>query len=564
MKTSSIEQQPGLPSPLSRYAVSSALEAHRQELAGISIAALMKQPEHCRQFTIEAAGLCLDYSRHRITTESLSDLIELTREARFEEYRDAMFSGEIINTSEQRPVLHTALRSQGRRIIPVNGSDVMPAIRDTLEKMRTLCQRVHSGEWTGYTGQPIKHIVNIGIGGSFLGVKTALQGLRPFHRKGLTAHYVVNVDPADLATTLNVIDPETTLYIVASKSFSTLETRINAEAAKAWMLKQGMPEQDSHRHFVAVSNNIDKAIEFGIAPDNILPLWDWVGGRYSLWSAIGLMIPLMTGFTVFERLLHGACNMDEHFRNTPAEQNMPVIMALLGIWYNNYFGAQNHAVLTYASDLEPLPAHLQQMDMESNGKRITIDGQPVSWQTGPVIWGGVGTNGQHAYHQLLHQGTRLIPADIIVPMVSQSPVGKQQDWLFAHALAQAQALAVGCPEEKIRDELAREGVSQAIIDSLAPQKAIPGNKPVSLLVMESLTPETLGALIALYEHKVFVQGLIWGINSFDQFGVELGKVLGDQIFEQLNNNHPCRPDNSTLNQWIQRYRQVHNRCSDNR
>ncbi|WP_211828749.1 glucose-6-phosphate isomerase [Kistimonas asteriae] len=564
MKTPPIEQQPGLPSPLRQYAVSPSLETHCKNLAETPLARLMEQPERCRQLTIDAAGLCLDYSRHRVTTESLSDLIKLAREARLEECREAMFSGSTINTSEQRAVLHTALRNRSQRPVLVEGSDVMPAIRDTLDRMRALCQRVHSGEWTGYTGKPIKHIVNIGIGGSFLGVKTALDGLRPFHREGLTAHYVVNVDPADLAATLKMIDPETTLFIVASKSFSTLETRVNAEAAKAWMLEQGMPEQDSHRHFVAVSNNIDKATQFGIAPDNILPLWDWVGGRYSLWSAIGLMIPLMTSFTVFERLLHGAYSMDEHFRIAPLEQNMPVIMALLGIWYSNYFGAQSHAVLTYASDLEAFPAHLQQMDMESNGKRVTADGQPVSWQTGPVIWGGVGTNGQHAYHQLLHQGTRLIPVDIIVPMVSQAPIGEQQDWLFAHALAQSQALALGCSEEKIRNDLSKEGVSQKVIDTLAPQKTIPGNKPASLLVMESLTPEALGALIALYEHKIFVQGVIWGINSFDQFGVELGKVLGDQIFEQLHGTTPCASEDPALKQWIQRYRRVHNRCNNNR
>ena len=564
MKTPSIEQQPGLPSPLRQYAVSPTLETHCQNLAETPLTQLMEQPERCRQLTIEAAGLCLDYSRHRITPESLSDLIKLAEEARIEEHRETMFAGSKINTSEQRAVLHTALRNRAQRPVLVEGTDVMPSIQDTLERMRALCQRIHSGEWTGYTGKPIQHIVNIGIGGSFLGVKTALDGLRPFHREGLTAHYVVNVDPADLTATLKVIDPETTLFIVASKSFSTLETRVNAEAAKAWMLEQGMPEQDSQRHFVAVSNNIDKATQFGIAPDNILPLWNWVGGRYSLWSAIGLMIPLMTSFTIFERLLHGAYSMDEHFRIAPLQQNMPVIMALLGIWYSNYFGAQSHAVLTYTSDLEAFPAHLQQMDMESNGKRVTTDGQSVSWQTGPVIWGGVGTNGQHAYHQLLHQGTRLIPVDIIAPMISQTPIGDHQDWLFAHALAQTQALALGCSEEMIRDELAKQGTSQEMINTLAPQKTIPGNKPVSLLVMESLTPETLGALIALYEHKVFVQGVIWGINSFDQFGVELGKVLGDQIFEQLTGHSARNSDDPALNQWVQRYRRVHSRCNDNR
>ena len=511
------------------------------------------------RMSVNAAGLTLDYSRHLASQPILASLMALAEQAGLEQKRAAMFCGEKINKSEDRAVLHTALRNQGDRQIFVDGEDVMPAVRDTLGRIANLCEQVHSGEWQGWTGKRIKHIVNIGIGGSYLGIKTALDGLRPYQRDDLTAHYVVNVDPADLASTLAVIDPETTLFIICSKSFTTMETRVNAEAAKAWMLEQGMPEADSAKHFIAVSNNIAKATAFGIAEQNILPLWDWVGGRYSLWSAIGVLIPLMTSFTVFTRLLAGAYAMDEHFRTTELANNMPVVMGLLGVWYSNFFDAQSHAVLSYASDLDAFPGHLQQMDMESNGKRVTPEGKSVDWQTGPVIWGGVGTNGQHAYHQLLHQGTRLIPVDIVAALNTHNPIAEHQDWLFAHALAQAQALAYGCQEADIRAEMAAKGVAQAEIDALAPQKAIPGNKPVSLVIMDKLEPETLGALIALYEHKVFVQGVIWQLNSYDQFGVELGKVLGDQIFDQLTSAERVDESDAGLNQWLQRYRQAHNR-----
>ena len=512
------------------------------------------------RMSVNAAGLTLDYSRHLASQPILASLMTLAEQAGLEQKRAAMFCGEKINKSEDRAVLHTALRNQGDRQIFVDGEDVMPAVRDTLGRIANLCEQVHSGEWQGWTGKRIKHIVNIGIGGSYLGIKTALDGLRPYQRDDLTAHYVVNVDPADLASTLAVIDPETTLFIICSKSFTTMETRVNAEAAKAWMLEQGMPEADSTKHFIAVSNNIAKATAFGIAEQNILPLWDWVGGRYSLWSAIGVLIPLMTSFTVFTRLLAGAYAMDEHFRTTELANNMPVVMGLLGVWYSNFFCAQSHAVLSYASDLDAFPGHLQQMDMESNGKRVTPEGKSVDWQTGPVIWGGVGTNGQHAYHQLLHQGTRLIPVDIVAALNTHNPIAEHQDWLFAHALAQAQALAYGCQEADIRAEMAAKGVAQAEIDVLAPQKAIPGNKPVSLVIMDKLEPETLGALIALYEHKVFVQGVIWQLNSYDQFGVELGKVLGDQIFDQLTSAECVEESDAGLNQWLQRYRQAHNRA----
>ncbi|CAM3523943.1 glucose-6-phosphate isomerase [Parendozoicomonas haliclonae] len=545
---------------LPSYAVVDSLKQHADQASAATIQSYQAETGRTERMATTAAGLTLDFSRHLISEQGLNELIKLAEQAGVEAKRTAMFAGEKINKSEGRAVLHTALRHMGDRLVMVDGEDVMPAVRDTLSRISSLCDTVHAGQWTGWSGKPVKHIVNIGIGGSYLGIKTALDGLRPYQRKDLQAHYVVNVDPADLAKTLAVIDPETTLFIICSKSFTTMETRVNAEAAKAWMLEQGMPEADSARHFIAVSNNIAKATAFGIAEENILPLWDWVGGRYSLWSAIGVMIPLMTSFAIFKRLLIGAFEMDEHFQNAPLEDNMPVIMGLLGIWYSNFFEAQSHAVLSYASDLDAFPGHLQQMDMESNGKRVTADGQPVDWQTGPVIWGGVGTNGQHAYHQLLHQGTRLIPVDIVAALESHNPVAEHQDWLFAHALAQAQALAYGCQEDQIRAEMAEKGASQAEIDMLAPQKVIPGNKPVSLLIMDKLEPETLGALIALYEHKVFVQGAIWELNSYDQFGVELGKVLGDQIFEQLTADSAVNEADAGLNQWLQRYRQKHHRA----
>ncbi len=545
---------------LPQYGVVETLVAQATQAAGTTIGDLHQQEaDRADRMNLTAAGLTLDYSRHLVSQSMLTNLLTLAEQAGVESKRTAMFSGEKINSSEGRAVLHTALRNQGDRSILVDGEDVMPGIRDTLGRISSLCDQVHSGEWKGWTGKTIKHIVNVGIGGSYLGIKTALDGLRPYQRPELTAHYVVNVDPADLASTLAVIDPETTLFIICSKSFTTMETRVNAEAAKAWMLEQGMPDAASAKHFIAVSNNIAKATAFGIAEANILPLWDWVGGRYSLWSAIGVLIPLMTSYATFTQLLAGAYAMDEHFRTAPLAENMPVLMGLLGVWYSNFFHAQSHAVLTYASDLDAFPGHLQQMDMESNGKRVTPEGEAVQWQTGPVIWGGVGTNGQHAYHQLLHQGTRLIPVDIVAALDTHNPVADHQDWLFAHALAQAQALAYGCQEDQIRAEMAAKGASQQEIDALAPQKAIPGNKPVSLLVMDKLEPETLGALIALYEHKVFVQGVIWQLNSFDQFGVELGKVLGDQIFDQLTSADRVEDADAGLNQWLQRYRQMHDR-----
>ena len=544
---------------LPAYDVVDTLVNQAEQATKLTIRELQSETGRAERMSVNAAGLTLDYSRHLASQPMLASLMTLAEQAGLAQKRTAMFSGEKINSSEDRAVLHTALRNQGDRQIFVDGEDVMPAVRDTLGRIANLCEQVHSGEWQGWTGKRIKHIVNIGIGGSYLGIKTALDGLRPYQRDDLTAHYVVNVDPADLASTLAVIDPETTLFIICSKSFTTMETRVNAEAAKAWMLEQGMPEADSAKHFIAVSNNIAKATAFGIAEQNILPLWDWVGGRYSLWSAIGVLIPLMTSFTVFTRLLAGAYAMDEHFRTTELANNMPVVMGLLGVWYSNFFDAQSHAVLSYASDLDAFPGHLQQMDMESNGKRVTPEGKSADWQTGPVIWGGVGTNGQHAYHQLLHQGTRLIPVDIVAALNTHNPIAEHQDWLFAHALAQAQALAYGCQEADIRAEMAAKGVAQAEIDALAPQKAIPGNKPVSLVIMDKLEPETLGALIALYEHKVFVQGVIWQLNSYDQFGVELGKVLGDQIFDQLTSAERVEESDAGLNQWLQRYRQAHNR-----
>ena len=395
-------------------------------------------------------------------------------------------------------------------------------------------------EWKGYTGKSVRHIVSIGIGGSHLGVNVVTDALAHLANPDLSLNYIVNIDPVDISSKLARLDPETTLFVIASKSFSTLETKENASTARRWMTDQGCPESELHKHFIAVSANIEKAVEFGIAKDNILPIWDWVGGRYSLWSAVSLGAILWLGYENYERLLDGARAMDKHFATAPLAENMPVIMGLISIWYNRYCQAESHAILTYAHGLRQLPHHLQQVDMESNGKGITKDGQPVTGHTGSIIWGGEGTNGQHAYHQLLHQGTRLIPADFIVALQSPSPQGNQHTWLFANALAQARALMRGKTEAEVKAEMQAKGSTEKEATKLAPHKAVPGNRPSNILLMNDVSPETVGALLALYEHKTYVQSVLFNINAFDQWGVELGKVLGDEIYAALCNKKSDR------------------------
>ncbi len=545
------------PSPLSQYPASSELASLQSKMANTHLRDLFAaDPERFSKYSLEAAGLFLDYSKHLVDDKVMAALVAMAEQADLPQATKAMFAGEKINGTEQRAVLHTALRNFGNEPVMVDGEDVMPMIRETRERMKVLTEKVHSGEWKGHTGKTIRHIVNIGIGGSYLGLKTAINALTPYHKEGLEHHYVANIDPNELSEVLRKVDPETTLFIVASKSFSTLETLQNAQAARRWMLEQGCVEGDIRKHFVAISTNLTAIDQFGIAQENTLPLWDWVGGRYSLWSSIGLMISLVVGYDNFERLLKGAWEMDKHFQQAPLAENIPVILGMLGIWYQNYFGAESHAVISYDHFLRDLPGHLQQMDMESNGKQVRTDGTTVDYQTGAAIWGGTGTNDQHAYHQLLHQGTRLIPVDFIAPATTHNPIAEQHPWLFANALAQSQAMMQGKTLEEVRDELTAAGKSADEVERLAPHKVIPGNRPNSMIVPEKITPETTGALIAMYEQKVFVQGTLWQVNSFDQWGVELGKVLGNRVFDRIKAAEKTTDQDSSTNGLIQRFKQL--------
>ena len=514
-------------------------------------------PNRYQKFHTKAAGIALDYSKNRITTETMTKLVDLAEQAQLPAAIEAMFEGAIINPTEQRPALHVALRNRSGRAIMVGGENVSEMVAATLEKMKAFTAKVHSGEFAGYSGKKLRTIVNIGIGGSFLGPKVVSDALKPYWQDGYDLHYIANIDGTDFAETVKHLDPQTTLFIVASKSFSTLETLKNAQAARAWFLANGgQPEQVKH-HFVAVSTNIPAATEFGIEEANMFPMWDWVGGRYSLWSAIGLAQMLVLGAETFEALLQGAHEMDEHFRTAPLSGNIPVILGLLGVWYQNFFGAESHAVLTYDEYLQDLPNHLQQVDMESNGKRVNLAGEAVSWQTGGVIWGGTGTNGQHAYHQLIHQGTRLIPADYLMPLQSHNPIADHHAWLFANYLGQQQAMLEGKTESEVLAELRTKGLSDNEAKALAPHKVIPGNRPCNSITFQLGTPAIIGALIAMYEHKIYVQGVIWNVNSFDQWGVELGKLLDNEIFSAIQSGKTDHYDASTAAQ-IQAFRQANN------
>lgn len=532
------------------------LEEHQSAITDVHMRDLFAEdPQRGPRMTEHAAGIELDYSKNRVTDETMNQLMALARLAKLPEAIDAMFNGDVINRSENRPALHIALRNRSQRPINVNGEDINETVNATQDKMKAFAESVHSGAFAGHTGKKLRTIVNIGIGGSYLGPKVVSDALKPYWQDGYDLKYIANIDGTDVTSVCRDLDPETTLFVVASKSFNTLETLKNAEAAREWFFQQGgKPDQVKH-HFVAVSTNIKAATEFGIDEANMFPMWDWVGGRYSLWSAIGLAQAIVIGFDNFEQMLSGAHDMDEHFRTTGLEHNVPVILGMLGVWYHNFMGAESHAVLSYDESLKDLPAHLQQVDMESNGKAVTQDGRPVGWSTGPVIWGGTGTNGQHAYHQLLHQGTRLIPADFLMPLKSHNPVADHHPWLFANYLGQQQALLEGKTEAEVTAELKAKGLDAAATAELVPHKVVPGNRPCNSLVFEQVTPQIVGALIALYEHKVYVQGVIWGVNSFDQWGVELGKVLGNSVFEALETGNTEGYDSSTA-QLIERFRQA--------
>ena len=512
----------------------SALRANADALEGVSMRTLFAQdPKRFDRFSCEAAGLFFDYSKNKITEDVLDRLIALAGAAKLEDARHAMTAGEPVNATEGRAVLHVALRDFAMRAYHVGGENVSPAVERERERMKAFADRVHAGVHKGFTGKPLTTVVNIGIGGSDLGPLMAAEALRPYWIDGRRAFFVSNVDGQHLADTLEEVDAGTTLFIVASKTFTTQETMTNAQSARDWFLSQGATEDDVSRHFVALSTNEMAVSAFGIDTDNMFRFWDWVGGRFSMWSAIGLSIALQVGFANFEKLLRGAHAMDEHFRTAPLRQNMPALMALVGVWNRNFMGCASHAVLPYDQHLHRLAAYLQQAEMESNGKRTALDGATVGVPTCPVIFGEPGTNGQHAFYQLLHQGTDVISADFIAPAFSHADLGDHHQKLLSNFLAQTEALMRGKTAREAKEDLIAEGKSPPDVERLTPHKVFPGDRPTNSILMERLTPETLGALIALYEHKIFCQGVLWGVNSFDQWGVELGKVLAKAILPEL-------------------------------
>jgi glucose-6-phosphate isomerase len=514
------------------------LSQHQQSIASLHMRDLFAQDaKRFDKLSLKFADILFDYSKHRITDETLPMLFQLAREAKIEDWRDKMFAGEKINITEDRAVLHTALRNRANTPVMVNGHNVMPDVNAVLAQMREFSDKVRNGSWTGYTGKRITDIVNIGIGGSDLGPVMVCDALKPYSSPDLNVHFVSNIDGAHLMRALNVCNPETTLFIVASKTFTTQETMTNARSARTWFLKSAKDNAHVAKHFVALSTNAKAVEDFGIDTANMFAFWDWVGGRYSLWSAIGLSIALYVGMDKFEELLTGAFEMDQHFKTAPLEQNMPVIMALIGVWYNNFFHIDTQAILPYDQGLARFPAYLQQADMESNGKFICRDGTRVPYKTGPVVWGEAGTNGQHAFYQLIHQGTQIVPADFLMPVHSQYKVGENGNThhkiLLANFLAQTQSLMLGKTKEQARAELEQQGLSGEALENLLPHKEFEGNRPTTSIMFDKLTPNTLGKLIALYEHKIFVQGIIWDINSYDQWGVEYGKQIAQQILPQL-------------------------------
>ncbi len=499
------------------------------------------------RMALEFDGLYLDYSKNRLTAETIRKLSALATRVGLRERIDAMFGGEKINVTENRPVLHVALRAPRSESIVVDGGDVVPEVHAVLDKMRDFSERVRSGEWRGATGEPIRNVVNIGIGGSDLGPAMAYVALRDFSRRDLTFRFVSNVDGADIAEALRDLDPAQTLFIVCSKTFTTLETLTNAHTARRWLV-DALGEDAVEHHFVAVSTNAEKVKEFGIDTANMFVFWDWVGGRYSMDSAIGLSLMVAIGPEHFREMLDGFHAVDVHFRTEPFERNLPVLLGLIGVWYIDFFKAETHAVLPYSQHLERFPAYLQQLDMESNGKSVRLDGTPVDVGTGPIVWGQPGTNGQHAFYQLIHQGTRLVPCDFIGFVRPNDEVGDHHDLLMANFFAQTEALAFG----KTAREVAAEGVSPELV----PHRTFPGNRPTNTILAERLTPYTLGQLVAIYEHKVFTQGTVWGINSFDQWGVELGKVLANRIVPQLRDVDAPLDHDSSTNKLIRRFREL--------
>jgi len=536
---------------------------HQQDINGVHMRDLFSSdPERFSRFSIFWDGLLFDYSKNRITSETMKLLLKLAIETGLPEKIEAMFRGERINNTENRPVLHVALRNRSNDPYLVDGRDVMPHVNAELEKMRRFCHMVHSGAWKGYSGKTISDVVNIGIGGSHLGPRMVTYALQPYAYRQtadgqpLRVHFVSNVDPTDLAETLKHLPPDRTLFLISSKTFTTQETMTNARSARSWLLSH-VPDQSAvAKHFVAISTNRQAVQEFGINPENMFVFWDWVGGRYSLWSAIGLSIALYIGMDNFEALLTGAHMVDRHFRTAELDKNIPVIMALLGIWYNNFWGAASHAILAYDQYLTYFADYMQQADMESNGKSVDKNGNLVNYQTGPVVWGQPGTNGQHAFYQLIHQGTKLIPCDFLAAAESHNPIGDHHQILIANCLAQTEALMKGRTFAETKAELEAAGDPRAADPAYVSAKTFAGNKPTNTFLYRRLDPETLGKLIALYEHKIFVQGAIWNVNSFDQMGVELGKQLANKILPELKSDEMATGHDSSTNGLINAYKRL--------
>ncbi len=532
-----------------------ALSFHAQELNNTTIKKLFAgDGKRFEKMSLEAAGILCDFSKNLMTEKTLDLLLQLARERDLSGWIERMFSGARINSTENRPVLHTALRKRSKSALLVDGKDVMPGVLTVLAKMRSFSEAMRSGAWTGHTGKTITDIVNIGIGGSNLGPAMVTEALTPYGRRDLAMHFVSNIDGTHMAETLRRVNPETVLFIVASKTFTTLETMTNAHTARQWFMEKTGIEAAVARHFVAVSTNNAEVARFGIDTENMFEFWDWVGGRYSVWSAIGLPVALAIGMDNFEHFLAGAYAMDCHFREADLRCNIPVILALTGILYSNFFGCDTHAILPYDQYLRRLPAYIQQLDMESNGKSVTRDGDPASCSTGPIIWGEPGTDGQQAFYQLLHQGTRIVPCDFLAPAVSHNPVGGHHGLLLSNFFAQTEALMNGKTSGQVRAELSAQGMTEDQIDRLAPHRVFEGNRPSNSIMFEKLDPHTLGALIAMYEHKVFVQGVIWGICSFDQWGVQLGKELATKILPELAGEAPVTSHDSSTNGLIGYYK----------
>lgn len=521
---------------------------------GIQIKALFEKPERFERYSLQHEDLLVDYSKNRVNGEIFSALMDLARECELHQAIEEMFGGAAINQTENRAVLHTALRNRSNHPVYVDGQDVMPEVNEVLAQMKEFATKIHSGKWLGYTGKPIKSLVNIGIGGSDLGPVMVTEALKPYQNPDLEIYFVSNVDGTHIAETLKKVDPETTLFFIASKTFTTQETMTNAHSARSWFLDQAKDESAVAKHFVALSTNAKAVAAFGIDVNNMFQFWDWVGGRYSLWSAIGLPIACVIGFDNFEKLLSGAYSMDEHFKHSVFERNIPVILAMIGLWNTNFLGAASEAILPYDQYLHRFAAYFQQGNMESNGKYVTRDGGKVSYSTGPIIWGEPGTNGQHAFYQLIHQGTHLIPCDFIAPAISHNPIGDHHQKLLSNFFAQTEALMKGKSLEEVKSEMGKAGKSEQEIEKIGPHRVFEGNRPTNSILVKQITPYTLGQLIAMYEHKIFVQGVIWNIFSFDQWGVELGKVLANGILPELQDDQAIQSHDSSTNGLINAYK----------